>query len=227
MLRYRSSYAVAALLACFVLAGCRGMTSDREPIQPQLNMFYQERFNTQEANPFFEDGRSDRMPVPGTVARGLLREDAAFYEGRTEEGAYVESLPVELSREFILRGQDRYEVYCAVCHGSVGDGEGIIMVGDYGYTPAPTFHSSRIREIEDGYLYDVITRGVRTMPPYAHQLSVSDRWAVVAYLRALQRSQHATEEDLPAGEMAQIEQRAGEAPEEADEDTPEEGGEEQ
>lgn len=197
---------IAAFLAVLALAGCRGMESSEPPIHPNLNMDFQERFDPQEPNPFFEDGMAMRTPVPGTVARGMLREDTRFYEGRTEQGELVERLPVPVTRELLERGQERYNIYCAVCHGRTGDGEGIITAGDYGYTQAPTYHDERLREVSDGYLYDVITNGVRTMPGYAHQVPVADRWAIVAYMRALQRSQYATEEDLPSSVLAQIEQ---------------------
>lgn len=197
---------IAAFLAVLALAGCRGMESSEPPIHPNLNMDFQERFDPQEPNPFFENGMAMRTPVPGTVARGMLREDTRFYEGRTEGGELVERLPVPVTRELLERGQERYDIYCAVCHGRTGDGEGIITAGDYGYTQAPTYHDDRLREVSDGYLYDVITNGVRTMPGYAHQVPVADRWAIVAYMRALQRSQYAPEEDLPSSVLAQIEQ---------------------
>ena len=110
------------------------------------------------------------------------------------------------TRELLLRGQERYNIFCSVCHGKSGDGQGIIMTGNYGYTPAPSYHDERLREATDGYLYDVIANGVRNMPGYAQQVPVADRWAIVAYLRALQRSQNATEADIPPSVRARIEQ---------------------
>ncbi len=196
------SLAVAAL----VLTGCRGMESDQPPIHPNLDMDYQERFNAQDANDFFADGAAMRTPVPGTIARGLLRDDTELYAGRTEDGSFVEVNPVEVSREFLERGQERYDIYCEVCHGLSGDGNGVIMEGGYGYTPAPTFHSDVLREETDGYLYDVVTNGVRSMPGYGTQIAVKDRWAIVAYMRALQRSQAASEDDLPESARIQLEE---------------------
>ena len=196
------SLAVVAL----VLTGCRGMESDQPPIHPNLDMDYQERFNAQDANDFFEDGASMRKPVSGTVARGLLREDTELYAGRTEDGSFVEVNPVEVSRDFLERGQERYDIYCEVCHGLSGDGNGVIMEGDYGYTPAPTFHGDGLREEDDGYLYDVVANGVRSMPGYGTQIAVKDRWAIVAYIRALQRSQAAGEDDLPESALNQLEE---------------------
>ena len=195
-----------SLIAVVVLAGCRGSLSDEPPIHLNLNMDFQERFEAQERNPYFIDNRAMRPPVPGTVARGLLREDAGFFFGRTGDGSYVAELPVALTQGFVDRGQERYNIYCSVCHGDAGDGNGIIMVGNggqgYGYVPAPTYHTDRLRSIEDGYLYDVITNGIRSMPGYAQQIPVADRWAIVAYIRALQRSQFAEPDDLPGGVLS-------------------------
>ncbi len=192
------------------------MESDKPPIHPNLNMDFQERFDPQEANPFFEDNRSMRMPVPGTIARGMLRDDVVFYEGRTQAGAFVDRLPLPTTRELLSRGQSRYDIFCAPCHGGVGDGEGLITTGGYGYTPAPTYHSDRLREVADGYLYDTIANGVRTMPSYRHQVSPADRWAIVAYVRALQRSQYASPEDVPPGIRADVRSTAPASTDEVD-----------
>jgi len=204
------------------------MESTEPPIHVNLNMDFQERFDPQEANSFFADNRSMRPPVPGTIARGTLREDAAFYEGRAADGGFVVDMPVPATRELLTRGQSRYNIFCEPCHGGAGDGEGIITTGGYGYTPAPTYHSDRLRDIADGYLYDTIANGIRTMPAYGHQVPPADRWAIVAYVRALQRSQYASPEDVPAGTRADVQQDAqdvddgtespsGEATEEVDE----------
>lgn len=201
---------LALLLALVLLSGCRGMDSDREPIHLNLNMDYQPRYYPMGASSFFEDGRMMRPPVPGTVARGLLREDADFYSGRTEAGGFVTENPIPLSMDVIERGQERYNIYCSVCHSPSGDGRGIIMTGQYGYTPAPSFHDDRLRDVEDGYLYDVLTNGIRNMPGYGTQIAVADRWAIVAYMRALQRSQDAALSDVPEDQRGGI--QVGEAP---------------
>jgi len=192
------------VLAALLFVGCRGTISDQTPIHINPNMDFQEKFKPQGANPFFADGRAMRLPVPGTVARGFLREDARFYLGREESGAFVATMPVPATRDLLTRGQDRYNIYCAVCHGNAGDGQGIIMTGNYGYVPAPTYHSDQLRNQPDGYLYNVVTNGVRTMPGYGPQIAVADRWAITAYIRALQRSQYAPEADVPQGELANI-----------------------
>ncbi|MDZ7772017.1 MAG: c-type cytochrome [Balneolaceae bacterium] len=192
---------LAALALPLVLASCRGQISEKEPIHPNMNMDQQNRFEAQESNPFFEDNRSMRMPVEGTVARGNLRADKAYYQGINPDSSFVEEMPVELSRELLNRGQRQYNVYCSVCHGVTGAGNGIIMEGQYGFVPAPTFHMDRIRDLPDGHLYSVIANGIRTMPGYGHQVKVEDRWAIVAYLRALQRSQNVSEEEMQQYEV--------------------------
>ncbi|MCW9708983.1 c-type cytochrome [Aliifodinibius sp. 1BSP15-2V2] len=159
-------------------------------------MDQQQRFEPQEQNTFFEDGRAMRQPVEGTVSRGNLRHDKVYYQGINEDSSFVEEIPVELTKSFLYRGKDRYEVYCTPCHGISGDGQGIIMTGNYGFVPAPSFHIDRLRNQSNGYLYSVIANGIRTMPSYAQQIPVKDRWAIVGYLRALQKSQNATEEEI-------------------------------
>jgi len=184
------------LLLSLALMGCRGQQTDRPPISPQQNMQFQERFNAQQENPFFENNMAMREPVEGTISRGALRQDTALYEGTGEDGQYITENPMEVTRSFLYRGKERYDIYCAVCHGGTGDGQGIIMTGQYGYVPAPTFHRSASYEMSDGELYSAITNGIRTMPPYNTQIKVEDRWAIVAYIRALQRSQNVPEAEM-------------------------------
>ncbi len=186
------------LLISLSLLGCRGMKSEKTPIHPNLNMDQQDRKEAQEINEFFDDKRSMRMPVAGTVARGLSRLDKNYYEGVEISGDWVAKIPIDLTKSIIYRGKERYEIYCAPCHGNAGDGQGIIMTGRYGYVPAPTFHQDRLREAPDGEIYSAIYNGVRSMPSYRHQVPVEDRWAIVAYIRALQASQNAKRDDLIA-----------------------------
>ncbi|PEN14358.1 quinol:cytochrome C oxidoreductase [Longibacter salinarum] len=205
----RNLLTTGLILSVLLLAGCRGTTSDRNPIHPNPNMDWQPKYQAQEKNTFFADEAAMRKPVAGTVARGLLKEDPIFYTGRTEAGDYVERLPIETTRDLLERGKERYEIFCAVCHGKSGDGNGVIMVGGpqgkgYGYTPAPSYHVDRLRQVSDGYLYDVIANGIRNMPGYAQQIPVRDRWAIVAYIKALQLSQNATREDLTSEQIARI-----------------------
>ena len=184
------------VLLSVILISCRGEKFDHQPIHPNMNMDQQERFEAQEKNPFFADHRSMRQPVDGTIARGKLKDDKAFYEGINEDSSFVDNIPVDLTKSFLMRGQKQYEVFCTPCHGQTGDGRGIIMVGRYGYVPAPSFHQDRLREVTDGYIYSAIANGIRNMPSYAHQIEVEDRWAIVAYVRALQQSQYVPEEEI-------------------------------
>ncbi len=187
---------IALLLISVMIVSCRGQLSDKPPMRHHFNMNFQERFNAQQENPFFEDGMAMRMPVEGTLARGNLRHDAAIFEGLDEDGNYIADIPFELTRDFLNRGRERYDIFCQMCHGGTGDGRGIIMTGGYGYVPAPTFHSDNSRALPDGEVYSAIANGIRNMPSYATQIPVEDRWAIVAYVRALQRSQY-----VPSAEM--------------------------
>lgn len=200
---------VTGLLTALLLVGCRGTQSDAPPIHPNLNMDFQERFDPQAYNPLFENKAATRKPPTGTVARGLLRDSSELYQGRRPDGEYVERIPVAVNRKVLERGQKKYNTFCTPCHGKSGKGNGVIMRGDYGYTPASSYHIDRLRRATDGYLYDVIANGVRNMPSYAQQIPVRDRWAIVAYVRALQRSQNAKAENLPASVVARIEEQTG------------------
>ncbi len=199
-----------ALASVVALGGCRGMTSEAPPIHPNLNMDYVQRYEAQEANPLFADGAAMRQPVAGTISRGGLRTEgnAPFYYGRTGDGAYVGEIPIEVSASLLMRGQERYEIYCTPCHGTAGDGRGIVAVGNggqgYGFV-VPSYHTDALRARPDGYVYDVIQNGVNTMPSYGHEIAAADRWAIVAYVRALQRSQNATADDVPVTERQRLE----------------------
>ena len=195
-----------------LLTGCRGMQSDKSPIHINPNMDRQPKFIGQQKNTIFENTMSMRPPVAGTVARGFLREDQAFFRGMDANGEPVATMPIPVTRDVLLRGQERYDIYCTVCHGASGDGRGIIMVGNdgkgYGYVPAPNYHTERFFEMADGHYFDIISNGTPTgtMPGYATQIPVADRWAIVAYIRALQRSQNAAGSDLPESELQRLQQ---------------------
>ncbi|MBU1320514.1 MAG: cytochrome c [candidate division Zixibacteria bacterium] len=185
---------MAALIT--VASGCfRDRPSEKPPIHLVPDMDSQPKYKAQEENKFFEDGSAMRQPIPGTVARGDLREDAGYYTGIDESGDTVKISPVLTDMQLLKRGQERFDIYCSPCHGRTGDGQGIML--SRGYVPPPTFHSDRLRDIPDGYVFDVVTNGIRNMPSYRQQIPVRDRWAIIAYLRALQRSQNATIEDVP------------------------------
>lgn len=172
-----------AALAVVSLFGCR------------QDMHDQPKYETLEASDFFVDGRASRTPVPGTVARGGLRLDTHLDTGKVD-GKFVRSFPFEVTDEVMKRGRERFEIFCTPCHSRVGDGRG--MAVRRGIAPPPSFHIDRLRDIEEGYLFDVISNGFGRMYGYGAQIKVRDRWAIVAYLRALQFSQNARPADLPA-----------------------------
>jgi hypothetical protein len=151
---------------------------------------------------FFADGRSERPLLEGTVARGHLNDDAAYYEGKGPDGKPLAEFPFPVTRDVIQRGQTRYNVYCSPCHDRLGEGNG--MVVRRGYRHPPSYHIDRLRQVPDGYLYDVITNGFGAMPDYAAQIPVRDRWTIVAYIRALQLSHNATVSDVPADARGQL-----------------------
>ena len=153
---------------------------------------------------FFADGRSERPLIEGTVARGHLNEDAALYTGKGPDGKPLDTFPFPVTKEVIARGQQRFNIYCTPCHDRLGTGDGMIV--RRGYRKPPSYHIDRLRQVPNGYIYDVITNGFGAMPDYAAQIQVpQDRWAIVAYIRALQLSQHAAPNDVPADERAKLE----------------------
>ena len=155
----------------------------------------QPKYEAMEESKFFKDKSSMRMPVPGTIARGRLNEYSEYFLGKKADGTFVEKMPVSISLPLLRRGQKRYEIYCTPCHGGTGAGQGIVI--KKGFLAPQSYHIDRLRNIEDGYIYDVISNGIRNMPSYGYQVPVADRWAIVAYVRALQRSQNATINDIP------------------------------
>ena len=150
----------------------------------------------------FADGRSAR-PIPvGTVARGHLDGDTTFYTGKKPDGTFLDSLPILLTKELLLRGQKRYNTFCTPCHDRTGSGLG--MVVRRGFRRPPSYHIDRLRQVPNGYLFDVITTGFGAMPDYSAEIQPADRWAVVAYLRALQLSQWATVNEVPPEDRGQL-----------------------
>jgi mono/diheme cytochrome c family protein len=180
---------VAVLLVAACVAGCRQDMHDQpkaRPLRPSA---------------FFEDGRSSRPFVEDTVARGQIPEDVAVATGR-RDGKYLASLPLPRNMALLTRGRERFDIYCAPCHDRVGTGYGMIV--QRGFQQAASFHTDRLREIPDGYLFEVITRGFGAMPSYAEQVPVEDRWAIVSYIRALQLSQNARASELPPADQGKL-----------------------
>jgi mono/diheme cytochrome c family protein len=154
---------------------------------------------------FFADQRSARPFVPGTVARGHLREDALLYTGKVN-GADATVFPFAIDDRVMARGHERFDIYCAPCHGRTGQGDGMIV--RRGYRRPPTFHQDRLRESPVGHFFDVITNGFGAMPDYAAQIRAEDRWKIVAFVRALQLSEHATVADVPADRRGDLDRPA-------------------
>ena len=152
-------------------------------------------------SPFFDDGRASRPAVPHTVARGHLDDDTLLYTGKVGD-AFAPLFPAPVTSQVLARGHERYDIYCSPCHDRVGTGNG--MVVQRGYRRPPAFHIDRLRNAAPGYFFDVVTHGFGVMPNYAAQIPVPDRWGIVAYIRALQLSQHATLADVPAAEIQKL-----------------------
>jgi mono/diheme cytochrome c family protein len=173
-------------------------------------MHDQPRYEPLEASVFFSDGRSSRPVIEGTVARGQLRADHELYTGLDAAGQFVSDLPIAVTRELLERGQSRFNAFCSPCHGRRGDGRG--MVVQRGFKQPQSFHQARLRDTPVGYYYDVISRGFGQMSSYAAQLSSRDRWAIVAYVRALQLSRNVPLAALRDEERRQLEELASVVP---------------
>jgi len=158
-------------------------------------MHNQPKFKPLRASEFFPDGRSARPLVLGTVDRGQINEDPAYVTG-LQNSQPVLTLPFPVTRQVLERGRERFNIHCMPCHGELGDGNG--LVAQRGYLHPPSFHDARLRQAPVGHFFDVITNGLGGMPDYAQQIGVDDRWKIIAYIRALQLSQHATPADVPA-----------------------------
>lgn len=179
----------AIAVACAALAGCR------------QDMHDQAKVEALEGSDFFEDGRGSRPLVAGTVPRGGLRLDAHYFTGRVGD-TFADAFPAAVTRESLARGRERYDIFCAPCHDRVGNGLGMIV--RRGFRRPPSLHIDRLREAPPGYFVDVITRGFGAMADYAAQVPPADRWAITAYIRALQLSQNARVDDLPPDDRAKL-----------------------
>jgi mono/diheme cytochrome c family protein len=176
----------AVLLTVMATSACR------------LDMHVQPRFNPLARNDFFADQRSARPPVEGTVARGQLKEDTYFYTGKIG-GNPGDYFPMPVDENVLARGRERFNVFCAPCHSRLGDGNGVVPSRGFPRKP-PSYHIERLRKAPIGYFFDVMTNGFGLMPDYASQIPPKDRWAIAAYIRALQLSQNAKMADVPDGQ---------------------------
>ena len=185
-----SLFAAAGLL--LLCAGCR------------QDMHVQPRYNPFDPTDFFEDGQSARMPVAGTFPRGELTagpEGELLYTGKVN-GAPAEAFPFPVTREVLNRGRERFNIYCEPCHGMSGDGDGMIV--QRGFRRPPSLHADHLRAAPAGHFFDVITNGFGVMYPYGYRVAPRDRWAIVAYIRALQLSRQASIGDVPAAERKKL-----------------------
>ncbi|MDF3057180.1 MAG: cytochrome [Rariglobus sp.] len=194
--------------------GFRGSLSTRSPLEVFPDMDHQAKYKPQAESAFFADGRADR-PLPAGVvaygrdtdmpAAGFLKADATLFEGKDSKGAWLTGFPSAVTvdpAKLLERGQDRFTIYCAPCHGALGDGNGITK--QYGMGATPTFHDDAKRKLANGEIFNVITHGKGNMLSYADKLPAEDRWAVVAYVRALQRAAHANAADVPPGHKSEL-----------------------
>lgn len=194
MSRFRNSFGIAILLlgVCLAGAGCRQDMQDQPKMKPYRG------------TSFFGDGLSMRQPIPGTIPRGYLRSDSVLFAGKKEKAAQsaqptpapaagananpyaddTDTFPFPITEETVQRGRQRYDIFCSVCHGLTGHGDG--MVVRRGYRKAASFHDEKLRQAPVGHYFDTITNGWGAMPAYAPQIPVQDRWAIIAYIRALQ-----------------------------------------
>lgn len=183
--------ALIVFLVAVALSGCRQDMHDQPKYVPLRE------------STFFTDTRSAREPVPGTVARGQLREDTLLHTGKAADGMTDATVfPFAIDAVVMARGRERYEIFCSPCHARTGTGEGMVVLR--GYRQPPTFHSDRLRSAPPGHFFDVITNGFGAMPDHASQIRAEDRWAIVAYIRALQLSLHAAIDDVPPNERGAL-----------------------
>ncbi|MGF1583431.1 MAG: c-type cytochrome [Gemmataceae bacterium] len=218
---------VVIVLLIVVICGLRGQRTRNRPFMIFWDMDFNPRYNAQGQSDFFADGDSQRLPPKGTVAFGgadyfsdagsptqhadFLQEDDAFYRGKDEGGGWIKKVPehkdVPVTMDTLKRGQQRYDIYCAVCHGGTGEGDGII--GEYGLAGIASLQDKRIREQADGKIYDTIANGKGLMQGYRTQIPPADRWAIVLYVRALQRSQGVSSQDVPEDKRNELKKGNG------------------
>jgi cytochrome c553 len=179
----------AILILLFTAAGCR------------RDMFNQPKSNPLGSSDFFQNGMDSRPIPPHTVARGDLNNDEAFYTGMIGTNL-VTTFPMPITHAILERGQQRFEINCVPCHGETGDGNGIVVAR--GFPAPPSYHIERLRAAPVGHFFDVMTRGYGVMYSFASRVTPQDRWAIAAYIRALQFSENATFADMPANEIAKL-----------------------
>lgn len=201
-MRYVYVIFILLVITAVSILGFRGTPFKKPPLEIFPDMDHQPKYKPQSPSLFFADGRTDRPVPPHTVPRGGLIEDVHLATGMTESGEFAAGFPMEVTADLLQRGQDRYEIFCTPCHGSLGDGNGITK--QYGMAATPTYHDDRLRDMSEGEIYNTITHGKNLMGRYGDKLSVSDRWAVVSYVRVLQRAAQGTVDDVPPANRSEL-----------------------
>lgn len=215
-MRYLLLIGLLTAVVVYAVFGTRGRTSRKPPIEVFGDMDRQPKLRPQADSPFFPDGRTSRLPVPGTIARSTATqiagkevfpfEDHPLNTGRVPGTTnYAELNPLPLTEQVMARGQQRFQIYCAPCHGSAGDGKGVTT--KFGMAVIADLHDTKTRKVvqqPDGQLFETITFGKNLMGPYGGIIPSEDRWAIIHYVRALQRSRLATIEDVPAGDRMKL-----------------------
>ncbi|MEQ1884101.1 MAG: cytochrome c [Bryobacteraceae bacterium] len=199
----RAGFAIAASLFVLVLSGCANIQRD-PPVQVWDDMKHQPKFKAQSETEttLFANGRVTQQPVADTVVRGKMHEDTPFFTG-VENGMYVGKIPVAVTAELLKLGQTKFNIHCAPCHDQTGMGKGIVPTRVPAWQPA-NLTEDRLVEYADGEIFDVISNGRRTMTAYRYFITVEDRWAIIAYVRALQRAAHSKVDDVPAEMRASL-----------------------
>jgi mono/diheme cytochrome c family protein len=195
--RQRPGRLALLAVAAAALVGAAGCRQD---------MHNQPKYRGLRPSAFFADGSSARPLIEGTVARGTLQDDEGFFTGKVAK-VDVKDLPFTVDEQVLNRGQERFNIYCTPCHDRTGSGNG--MVVQRGYRRPPSFHIDRLRTADPGHFFDVMTNGFGAMPDYREQIAARDRWAIVAYIRALQLSQHAAASDVPGGDPTKMPEPGG------------------
>lgn len=200
-MRYVFLVFILGVIGVLAILGPRGEVSTRPPLEVFSDMDRMPKYQPQAKSAFFADGRTDRLPVDGTVARGTYYENEYYSTGESGE-EFGSGFPIEVDYDSISRGEDRFNIYCSICHGAAGDGDS--MTKKYGMLTVANLTEQRLVDYTDGQLYDVVKNGKGLMLGYADRLTVEDRWNVVLYVRALQRAANGTVDDLTPAKREEL-----------------------
>ncbi len=219
-LRYFFLALALAVITVVSIAGFRGSHSTKPPFEIFPDMNYQDKVKDQVPSAFFADGNSARAPIPGTVAEEMPAQNDYWSTGKWDDSHWGDGIPVHEARDGgralqiddtdMARGRERYTISCEVCHGAAGDGKGI--TSKYGLNGAANYHIDRLRQASDGDLFNTITNGKGQMLGYNYNITIDDRWRIVMYIRALQRSQNAVVDDASPDEQAELDKTKKPAP---------------